>query len=277
MTLSKRNGPNFGNARGTLNNSGDGIYKRLISTPSLPYPFSLGNIELYLRADTGVTLNGSTVSAWADQSGYGRNFSQGTSTKQPTYSSSDANFSNKPSISFDGSNDVLNTSANFSPNSTGTGISVAIVYRSTDSGTGQILSMDYQVASTAGNVCSYEGYANTDQYTITHYGNSSGGNATVKNISATRSNVQRVISTFDASAGSTAPQYIYVNGTAGGSYSLQAAGNRGSWASSPWAVGARPVGNDFWVGKITCAMVFSRILTADEIATLDSWLQTNFT
>lgn len=40
---------------------------------------------LWLRSDLGVTLNGSTVSAWADQSGNGRHFTQGTGAAQPNY------------------------------------------------------------------------------------------------------------------------------------------------------------------------------------------------
>jgi hypothetical protein len=39
-----------------------------------------------LRADLGVTFVGSGVSAWADQSGNNNNFSQGSSSNRPTYS-----------------------------------------------------------------------------------------------------------------------------------------------------------------------------------------------
>lgn len=42
-----------------------------------------GYIEM-LRADTGVTLNGSTISAWADQSGAGHNGAQPSAPAQPT-------------------------------------------------------------------------------------------------------------------------------------------------------------------------------------------------
>lgn len=40
---------------------------------------------LWLRADLGVTLNAGNVSAWADQSGNGRSFTQGTGGAQPVY------------------------------------------------------------------------------------------------------------------------------------------------------------------------------------------------
>lgn len=63
-------------------------------------PASLPGLQVWLRSDLGITLNGSTVSAWADQSGLGNHFTQGTAAVQPAYSSSDANFAGKPSVRF---------------------------------------------------------------------------------------------------------------------------------------------------------------------------------
>lgn len=65
-------------------------------------PKMLPNLKLWLRADLGVTLNGSNVSTWADQSGNGNNVTQGTANKQPLYVASDANIRNKPVLDFDG-------------------------------------------------------------------------------------------------------------------------------------------------------------------------------
>lgn len=70
-------------------------------------PKSIATIRAWYRADLGVTLNGSTVSAWADQSGNAYNLTQSTAGQQPLYSASDAAWSNKPSIAFDGVDDVL--------------------------------------------------------------------------------------------------------------------------------------------------------------------------
>lgn len=62
-------------------------------------------VTVWYKADQGVTLNGSTVSAWLDQSGNGYDVIQATATNQPTYS---ANYLNgKPVLTFDGSNDYL--------------------------------------------------------------------------------------------------------------------------------------------------------------------------
>ena len=62
-------------------------------------------LTVWLKADAGVTLNGSTVSAWNDQSGAGRNATQGTTAKQPLYVASADN--GKPSVLFDGTDDQL--------------------------------------------------------------------------------------------------------------------------------------------------------------------------
>jgi hypothetical protein len=66
-----------------------------------------GNV-LWLRADLGITLDGSNkVSAWADQSGLGHDVSQSTSTKRPPYSSSGGP-NNSPFVgTFDGVDDFL--------------------------------------------------------------------------------------------------------------------------------------------------------------------------
>jgi len=71
-----------------------------------------GEIRLWLDAALGVTLNGSNVSSWADQSGYGYDASQGTADNQPLYVASGVN--GLPSIRFDGSNDYLGGSYPFS-------------------------------------------------------------------------------------------------------------------------------------------------------------------
>lgn len=81
------------------------------STPSTPRtailaPYtSYSGMKLYLNPEAGITLNGSTVSAWADQSGNGYTASQGTTANQPTYLASGIN--GKAALSFDGVNDSL--------------------------------------------------------------------------------------------------------------------------------------------------------------------------
>ncbi len=63
----------------------------------------------WLRADLGVTQSG-TVSAMLDQSGSGdtnKNLAQATAGKQPTYTASDATYGNRATMTFDGTDDSL--------------------------------------------------------------------------------------------------------------------------------------------------------------------------
>jgi hypothetical protein len=61
-------------------------------------PTSATGCVLWLRGDMGVTLNGSTVSNWNDQSGTGNHFVQATSAVQPLYVASGIN--SLPSLDF---------------------------------------------------------------------------------------------------------------------------------------------------------------------------------
>lgn len=63
-------------------------------------PTQLAGCVLWLRSDLGISLNGSNVSAWADQSGQGNNVTQGVAGQQPAYSTSDASYGGRPSLSF---------------------------------------------------------------------------------------------------------------------------------------------------------------------------------
>jgi hypothetical protein len=64
-------------------------------------------VTLFSEADLDVILNGSTVSAWGDQSSSAAHFVQLTSSQQPTYTASDATLNNLPTIAGDGVDDWL--------------------------------------------------------------------------------------------------------------------------------------------------------------------------
>lgn len=85
-------------------------YSTQRTTIDTPYT-SYSGMKLYLNPEAGVTLNGSTVSAWADQSGNGYSAIQGTAANQPTFVSN--GIGGRPALSFDGTNDSLSIS-NFS-------------------------------------------------------------------------------------------------------------------------------------------------------------------
>jgi hypothetical protein len=85
---------------------GIGIPGSVVGGAAAFTPTSLSGCVLWLRADLGVTLNGSTVSAWADQSSAGNHASQGTAANQPTYSATSGPGSTS-GITFDGTADYL--------------------------------------------------------------------------------------------------------------------------------------------------------------------------
>jgi len=85
-----------------------GLNLKLKQRGSAPFtPNSISGLYSWVRSDLGVTLNGATVSAWADQSGNGKNLTQGSAASQPTFNATDADYNNLPSLTFDGVNDCL--------------------------------------------------------------------------------------------------------------------------------------------------------------------------
>ncbi len=87
----------------------------LFGGPKLWRPTELAT-ALWLDAEdtSTITLNGATVSQWADKSGNGRNVTQATATAQPTYVVN--SFNSRTSLSFDGTSDFLTVPAITHPN-----------------------------------------------------------------------------------------------------------------------------------------------------------------
>jgi hypothetical protein len=76
-------------------------------------PADISNLYLWLDADDASTFtysSGVVISQWNDKSGNGRNATQATVSRQPTRATSPAR------VVFDGSNDVINTSATYDGN-----------------------------------------------------------------------------------------------------------------------------------------------------------------
>jgi hypothetical protein len=70
------------------------VHSAVISTAGWTPRRYGADLDLWLRADLGVTL-ASGVAAWADQSGKGRHFSQGSTPNRLSHSASDAAFNNR--------------------------------------------------------------------------------------------------------------------------------------------------------------------------------------
>lgn len=80
----------------------------------LPSSITLPPLDFWFRSDLGVTLNSTTVAAWADQSGNNRNTAQGTAILQPVYNPASSSFGNRPSLFFGGAQG-LPSSVNITP------------------------------------------------------------------------------------------------------------------------------------------------------------------
>ncbi|MCS6933893.1 MAG: PKD domain-containing protein [Chitinophagales bacterium] len=70
-------------------------------------PASLPGLRLWLSADTGVTLSGTSVTQWNDISGNNYHCTQPNPGAQPQFVATNCLINNKPSIKFDGINDSL--------------------------------------------------------------------------------------------------------------------------------------------------------------------------
>lgn len=97
--------------RHTYRNNRRGIGASGGGAPAVPTtPLTVYDTDLnqWLRGDLGITIV-TGVSAWADQSGKGNHAVQAVGTAQPVYTAEDATLDNQPTLTADGTNDVLTT------------------------------------------------------------------------------------------------------------------------------------------------------------------------
>lgn len=216
-------------------------------------PADLAGLALWLDASdlSTITHSGGAVSQWDDKSGNARHVTQGTASAQPTTGAATQNGKNV--LSFDGNDTLSRTGMSVALSNTYTKILVA----SPSSGTDDYL---WQLAeSTATNQDSfitkyaskaYEQYVNgisTVRYTVGAPG-STGANLvlTVRNGSAFSSRF---------------------NGAASGSQTGSATVL--NWAST--YIGGSNAGNTM-TGTFSEVLLYARVLSADEIASVESYL-----
>lgn len=88
-------------------------------------PSDIPNLVLWLKADAGVTKDGSNyVSSWADQSGNNNHAVQATGSAQPLWV--DGVLNNNPVVRFDGINDYLHSAIRLGTTSN---ITIIVVYK----------------------------------------------------------------------------------------------------------------------------------------------------
>jgi hypothetical protein len=80
-----------------------------IFSTNAPVNIGSAGLKAWFRSDQGITLSSGNVSQWNDLSGYGYDFTQGTSGKRPVYTAIDSSYVGNPSLTFDGSDDFLSS------------------------------------------------------------------------------------------------------------------------------------------------------------------------
>lgn len=84
-----------------------------LQTTSAQGPGGIGStdgsssLELWLRADQGISTIDGKVQTWADLSGNGRNLTQSNSSRRPTYNSADPNLNERPVVDFVSSSSTI--------------------------------------------------------------------------------------------------------------------------------------------------------------------------
>lgn len=220
-------------------------------TPT-PFPTGVSGLAARYEPDMGVTLNGSAVSAWADQSSNGNNLTQSTAAKQPA--AAGATLNGVPLLGFNGSQ-YLNGLTN--AGIVGNAFTVfAVVQPSSTTGTPCIASFGPPSGGRE-----YRLSAGKQDLVAANVADVGQGAAV---LSAGGSHV--VALTYTGSS-----LQLWRNGSAdGAAVSVTQSFNSGN---SGVTVGVHPgLTSDMWNGNIGTVLAFGRVLTASEIGQVDSYL-----
>lgn len=229
-------------------------------------PNKLPNLSLWLRSDLGITLNGSNVSSWADQSGNGRDFTQGTAAAQPAYVSS-GGAKNRPYLDFDGVNDYLYRASGWSP----TGAQTVIIVFKTDAAPSPGVAAGILGISDAGtgqidieNIV-YSGY--TEYNFRFSYGANLVGFSPLD-----FTNYSRWVISYNGSGSATPGNYtMYKEGASFGS--LIASGGSAAFPAGA-GIGFRlDTGVNFFDGKILEIIIYSDQKTGTDLANLVAYIE----
>ncbi len=226
-------------------------------TKDLSSVFSRDGLSLWLRADTGVSLNGTAVGGWEDESGKGNHALQVTAGKRPVFVEGELN--GRPVLRFDGADDSLSVpeTGDLKPSN----MTVFVVGRHTDGGTA------YRTYVRAGSALS-QGYA-----------------LMKRNAASTAGfNINTHTSTYAAGTlpantyGIMAGRYdgskldFFINGVLGGTYATSAAVGYGT---SPVYIGSTGTAN-YLQGDIAEVMVFNRALSDIERKEVETYLHARY-
>lgn len=228
--------------------------------PSVAAPPSTGPLDplsivsstspfFFLSGDLGITI-GTGVSAWGDQTGNGRNATQGTAAAQPAYSASDSDFGGRGALSGDGVDDMLTVAWDPpAPLTTNVWFFAVLLQRTYTAGE-YIMAGGNQILA----------IAQTPSTPAIRQLNTTAVNA---NNGATVGVAARVEALF---SGSTS-DYIKC-----GAAAITTGGNAGNSDATTFALFNRPGGTGYFDGKIACIGAWAGLPTVGERSALSAWV-----
>jgi hypothetical protein len=218
--------------------------------PSTPAVVSSG-LAMWLKADTGVTQDGSgNVTAWADQAG-SNNVAQGTGSNEPSYISSDVN--GKPALRFNGSQ-WLYSSNNLGLNADVTVIAVGSTTAPSAAGDSVYL------GTSDSETCRGLGYSSSTQLFDVSGSSVAGAASPAANTFVTEE------ATLDTDLASVV---LYRNGVQTATGTVTTAQN----LSAGITVGANNNGTSAgWQGDVAEVLVYDHKLSAADLAQVDGYL-----
>jgi hypothetical protein len=218
-------------------------------------PASITGADLMLEASAGITLNGSNVSAWADQSGAGKHFAE--AALQPAYQATGGPGGTRPALYFSGASYAAATRL-VGPAFSGSAAEIFFVAKK-----------DSQLDGKGG-LCRFGSAAEGDVFPY------SDGNHYYGFAATSRNNIGApgtLTSWFNANWISTATERTTrLNGV----QQYTNASNAVGWHTSS-ALGADTLGaNAWWQGHISAVYKFSRKLTTDERTLVEAYILTKW-
>lgn len=238
-------------------------------------PKNLSGLELWLDAADGSTLfdadsGGSLVAAdgavgrWVDKSGNSRNFTQGTANNRPLWRATGKN--GRGVLEFDGSNDrLVGPTTQFVK--TNAAFTVLAVYLVND------VTQNFPTVFST-NTDQAENWRFIDSpvasYNDAGFGSASGNFGKYRWVGRTRGTWYAASVAYNGSGATTVGNYTVRQNASG--QSLLSAGAYGNDSSSGSAVGAQSANSNFLNGRIAELCIYSKALSATELASMESYL-----
>ena len=236
-----------------------------------PSQLPVSNSVLWVKAGDLGLKNGEAISSWADATGNGRTFTQGTASEQPTFVSSDADFNNQPLVHFDGSDALATTfDSDLNPNNM-----TVFVVATVDADDGNYHGIVNNYTTNKGWLL-YARMSGSHNYWQFRTGTgsgytvlSAGSNTVVPN---TPSIVTMKIAGSDGAGGGTTTQTLHVNGASEATSS--AVYSKKTYSSSTPILG--DVGSFELTGQMAEVIIYDRALSASETANVEAYLSLKY-